>query len=129
MASNPHLPLEILRNFSEDHNPYVCDRAHKTIDGLALELDLEEQGFVSLPGNYARLGDLLVASGIIDNKEIEFAVSFAKSAKIPLGRALVQAGRINRSIIVHALKQQTLVRLGQISIEMAIETITEYVRR
>ncbi len=129
MASNPHLPLAILQGFSEDHNPYVSDRAHKTIDGLALELDLEEQGFVSLPGTHARLGDLLVASGIVDSKEIEFAVIFAKNAKIPLGRALVQAGRINRSTIVHALKQQTLVRLGQVSLEMAIENISEYARR
>ena len=128
MASNPHLPLEILRNFRHDHNPYISDRTHKTIDSLALESDLEEQGFVSLPGIHARLGELLVASGIIDEKEINSAIKYAKSAKIPLGRALVQSGRINRSIIVHALKQQTLVRLGQISIEKALEAITDYCR-
>jgi len=129
MASNPHVPLGILRNFSQDHNPYVSDRAQKTIDGLALELDLEQQGFVSLPGNHARLGDLLVVSGLISEKEIDVAVVLALNARIPLGRALVQAGRINRSVIVHALKQQTLVRLGQISFEMAVESISDYNRR
>ena len=128
MACNPHLLLEVLRNFIQDHNPYVSDRAHKTIDSLALELDLEEQGFISLPGIHARLGELLVASGIIGEKEIEAAVTFARNTKIPLGRALVRSGRINRSTIVHALKQQTLVRLGQISLEKAIETISEYSR-
>ncbi len=126
MACNPHLPLEILHSLSEDCNPYVSDRAHKTVDILALELDLEKQNFRILPGSHARLGDLLVASGTIDNKEIEIVVESAKKANIPLGRALVESGRLDRSIIVHALKQQTLVRLGQISLDMAIKSVREY---
>ncbi len=128
MASNPQLPLEILRNFSQDSNPYISDRIHKTIDSLSLELDLEQQGFVSVPGAHARLGELLVASGIIEEKEIYATIACAKSAKMPLGRALVQSGRINRGIVVHALRQQTLVRLGQLSLEKAVESIREYSR-
>jgi hypothetical protein len=129
LASNPNLPIQILQNLSQDQNPYVGDRAHKTIDGLVLELDLEAQGFVCLPGDNARLGELLVASGIIHQKEIDVAIVLAKSMKVPLGRALVQAGRIDRSTIVYALRQQTLVRLGQISLVKAIETIRDYICR
>jgi hypothetical protein len=129
MACNPCLPLEVLHDLSQDQNPYVSDRAHKTLDGVALELDLEQQGFVSLPSPHARLGELLVASGILEEKEIEVAITFAQKTKLPLGRALVEGGRIDRSTIAHALKQQTLIRLGQLSLEVAIETITEYTRR
>jgi hypothetical protein len=129
MASNPHLPLEILEQFIEDQNPYVSDRAQKTLDGLVLELDLANQGFVCLPGANARLGDLLVASGIIKEKEVEILVNYAKGARIPLGRAIVEAGRINRSIVAYALRQQTLVRLGQLSLQAAIAEITEYTWR
>ena len=129
MSSNPCLPLEILCELSQDQNPYVRDRAHKTIDGVSLELDLQQQGFFSLPGTHARLGELLVASGIIGEQEIAIVVNYAQHTKIPLGRALVQAGRIDRSTVVHALQQQTLVRLGQLSLTLAIEMISEYTRR
>ena len=129
MAGDPHLPLAILRRLAQDSHPYVCDCAQKTIDGLALELALEEQGFISFPGLHARLGELLVAGGITDEKEIEASLVLAKQMRVPLGRALVHAGRLDISTIVHALRLQTLIRMGQVSIEMAIEDIRHYGRR
>ena len=126
MASDPNLPFEILYKLVHDQNPYVCDRAQKTVDGLALESVLEGQGFISFPGTHARLGELLVAAKIMQEAEIEAFVNQARSNKIPLGRALVQAGRIDRHIVAYALKFQTLIRLGQATLESAITQIKEY---
>lgn len=123
MASNPCLPLEILYKLGQDQNPFVSDRAQKTIAGIALELALEQQGFLSFPGTQARLGELLVASGAIDEEEIEAFVVLAANMKIPMGRAIVQAGRLDRNVIVCALKQQTMVRLGQVTLEIAVDEI------
>ena len=129
MAGDPHLPLDILRRLAHDANPYVSDCAQKTVAGLALELALEEQGFVSFPGIHARLGELLVAGGITNENEIEASLVLAKDMRVPLGRALVHAGRLDVSTIVFALKLQTLIRLGQVSLEMAIEEIRKYGKR
>lgn len=126
IASDPHTRLEILRRLTHDRNPYVGDRAQKTLDGAALEIDLEKQGFISCPGTHARLGELLVASGIISEREIDICVDIANNKKLHLGRALVQRGRIDKRIIVYALKQQTLIRLGQTTFELAVKEINKY---
>jgi hypothetical protein len=129
MAGDPHLPLKILQELSVDPNPYVGDCAQKTYEGAALEGDLEKEGFVNCPGEHGRLGELLAASGLIDRIEVENHVRFATEARIPLGRALVQSRIVDRRVVVYALKHQTLVRLGQMSLETAINKIREYTGR
>ncbi len=126
MAGDPHLPLAVLRTLSRDANPYVGDCAQKTYEAAALEKELEEECFRNYPGQQGRLGELLVLSGLIGRTEMENHVRYAKEARLPLGRALVQARIVDRHIVVYALKHQTLVRLGQMNLEAAVNKIKEY---
>lgn len=129
MASDPHQSLEILAELGNDRNPYIRICASKTLEAVALELDLKHEGFVGLLGAHGRLGELLVAAGIVEKIEMEKHASKASALSIPLGRALLQAGLVDRGTIVYALKHQTLVRLGQIALTEAIEKISAYVDR
>jgi hypothetical protein len=126
MAGNPNLPLDILSRFIMDSNSIVRDAAQKTLEGASLEWELKQSKFVMVPGTHGRLGELLVVAGILDFQQVEHYVYTCRTMRVPLGRALVQAGVVSLSTITRALRCQVKVRLGQISVKEAAATIRRH---
>lgn len=119
LAEEFALPPYILQKLCEDDNPYVKDRAEATLEAIAFENQLRNEGFVHQAGPTARLGELLVAAAVLTRESLEQALEEAKTEELPLGRILVKNNRIDPEIIIRALKLQSLVRKGKISVESA----------
>lgn len=128
MAEDPNLPAEILCKLRKDQNPFVRDCAEKTVDALALEGNLDEECFVRYAGTIGRLGELLTLSEVLSQEQVDECVVLAKAKGYPLGQALILRGFADRPTIAFALKQQAVVRLGQITLQAAVEKIKAYKR-
>ena len=121
LAGQYSLPLDLLEYLAnEDENPYVCDHASRTLEGLFLEKSLNEAGFVHVPGETEKLGELLVESGVLSADHVDELLKIAREREIPLGRAIVQTRALARSIVVAALKAQVKIRDGGFPREQAI---------
>jgi hypothetical protein len=95
------------------HNP------NEGLEAVSFEKQLEEEGFVPHDGPTARLGELLIAAGALSPEALEQSLEATKRDQQPLGRTLVQNNRVESEIIIRALKLQSLVRAGKISVESA----------
>ena len=126
MAGDPNLPAEILCKLRKDTNPFVRDCAEKTVDAIALETNLDEECFVRYAGTIGRLGDLLVASGILSQDDVNECVVLAKAKGYPLGQALLLRGLLDRPTVAYALKQQAVVRLGQTTLQAAVDNLKSF---
>ncbi len=123
MAGDPNLSLEILSQLALDDHPSVRERARRTLDGASLEWELQQSGFEMVPGTHGRLGELLVVAGVLEFHQIDDLLHEVKSLGTPLGRALVQSGLASQATVSQALKCQTLIRTGHMTVKAAIEII------
>jgi len=124
LAEESALPPYILQKLCDDSNPYVRDRASETLEGLSFENQLKNEGFVHQSGTTARLGELLLAAGVLDQTTLDSSLEATKTEELPLGRVLVRDNRVDTTIIIRALKLQSLVRRGKITVESATEKLT-----
>ncbi len=124
LAEEFELPPYILQKLCEDQNPYVRDRAEATLEGLLFESQLKDEGFVHQAGTSARLGDLLVGAMVLTSDSLEEALAAAAEHDMPLGRVLVIQHKVDPLTVIRALKLQSLVRRGKISLESAEEKLT-----
>ncbi len=115
LAEHPWLPPRILMGLTRDENPYVRQRAIRTIEGLAFEQALRIAGFVHESGQTDRLGELLAESGVFTSRQIDEFLRQAQEMQVPLAQVLVQSKRLPRSFIVMVLNVQTMIRRGEIS--------------
>jgi hypothetical protein len=101
-----------------------CDfSGDPAVDAIAFEDQLKEDGFVPHAGAIARLGELLLAAGVIDSEILEASLAATKVEQLPLGRFLVKNQHLPPEIVIRALKLQSLVRLGKISVDSANEKL------
>jgi hypothetical protein len=124
LAEEFELPPYILQKLCEDQNPYVRDRAEATLEGLLFESQLKSEGFIQQAGTSARLGDLLVAASVLTIELLEEALKAATEHDMPLGRVLVIQYKVDPLTVIRALKLQSLVRRGKISLESAEQKLT-----
>lgn len=124
IAEEPRLPFDLLSRMADDVNPYVKDIAESTLDGLSFERELSHEGYVHEVGSTARLGELLVQSQVLDGRTLEQLLELASSTGKPLGQLIVQEKMVNRSIVIRALKLQSMVRRGKISLSNAVEQLS-----
>jgi hypothetical protein len=68
-----------------------------------------------------KLGELLLASGIIDDAALNLGLKHSEVAGIPLGRVLVNLGAVSEQLLSSVLTAQMLVREGKISREKAVQ--------
>lgn len=124
VAGQYTLPIDLLEWFSaNDDNPYVRDHARRTLEGIFLEQALKEAGFVAIPGQKEKLGDLLTDSGVIGHEQVQELLRIAQERSIPLGHALVESRSVPRNVVVAALKAQLAVRDGSMSHEDAVWSV------
>jgi hypothetical protein len=129
LAGDPNLLPSVLNVLAQDDNPYVMHQALKTLEGIALENMLQEAGFVQEPGETERLGELLVAAGLIDHKQLDHFLLIARKTERPLGRVLVQSKILPRATIVAALNCQLMIRRNRVPVQNAIEELKETAKR
>lgn len=70
-----------------------------------------------------RLGELLQMSGLVNNNDIEQAISLSSKYPSVIGKMLVIAGVITDATLLAALRCQFLLKHGLITIEQAIEAL------
>lgn len=117
-------PVQLLQRMAEDdENPYVRDHASRTLEGIFLEEALTEMGFVPKPGEADKLGELLVEAGVLRLENVLELLRIAHERQIPLGRAIVGARLLPRSIVVGALSSQQKIRSNELNHEEAIREI------
>lgn len=75
--------------------------------------------------NLTPLGELLVASDIISERQLESYLRQQTKTKLPLGRMLLSAGVINEQFLNAALNLQILVRDKKLTKGQAKETLLE----
>jgi hypothetical protein len=125
LAGNIKISEELIRRLTQDDNPYVADAATKTLDIIAFEALLKAENFQHESGELARLGDLLVASAWLAEDLLSQSLKESSSQHIPLGQLLLRCGLVPPHVIATALKLQSSIRRGQISITAAIERLAE----
>lgn len=119
LAEEIALPPYILLKLCEDSNPYVKDRAEATVEGISFESQLKSEGFVHQAGTAARLGELMVAANILSEEVLDHCLKTAQEQELPLGRVLVKLDLVEAALVIRALKLQSLVRRGKLSVESA----------
>ncbi len=93
------------------------------MDAIAFENQLKDDGFIPHEGPTARLGELLLAAGVIEPNLLEASLAATQARQLPLGRILVENNLLQPEIVIRALKLQSLVRTGKISIDSANEKL------
>lgn len=123
LADQIHAPERILHSLIDDENPFVRDRAEQTLELVALERLLQDEDFTPEPGDEARLGELLVAANFLDEAEVRSLTERALAGRMPLGRMLMREGRVTAAVICSALRYQSRVRRGQMSLACAVAAL------
>ncbi len=123
LAEESALPAHILRRLCEDFEPQVQIQAQATLEGVTFEKQLKSEGFVRQEGNTARLGELLIVAGVVSEDTITKSLDTCQVEQLPLGRILVRENRVDSDIVIRALKLQSLVRNGKITLDSAVEKL------
>ena len=126
LANEVNLPIHILEKLATDDNPYVIDTAETTLDMLYLEEQLKEISFVCEPGHLAKIGQLFIEAGLIIEEDLEMCLSMSKSQEIPIGQILVKYKHYDPDVVLYALRMQTLVRKGKVSLKEAADKLQKH---
>jgi len=77
----------------------------------------------------SRLGQLLISSGFIEEKDMELALCASKEQNRMLGEILVELNWVKRQVIIVALEVQRLIRSEKISIYHGLEQLKNLRKR
>ncbi len=77
----------------------------------------------------SRLGQLLISSGFIQDKDMELALCAAKEQNKMLGEILVELNWVKKQVIIVALEVQRLIRSEKISIYHGLEQLKNLRKR
>jgi hypothetical protein len=71
-----------------------------------------------------RIGELLVAAGILNAEKLPEALELAKKTGVPIGRVLVMFGSVKQQDVDSALQVQRLIRESTVSPDFGITALT-----
>ena len=71
-----------------------------------------------------RLGELLIESCVLTRDAVEKTVSAAVTSNVKIGKMLLDAGLITKSMLHRALRCQSLLKYGAISRDQAVKILT-----
>lgn len=74
-----------------------------------------------------KLGELLVAAGLLSAKDVEGHLAVAKFMGLPLGNLLVREKKLSRELLKVAIRLQTLMSDGMISLELSCRAMRDIV--
>lgn len=76
-----------------------------------------------------RLGDLLVAAGMLSTDNLSFALSIQKQTREPLGRILVREGFVTTAQLYRKLAEQWCMKASTAGVAFMLQTFTPSVAR
>lgn len=123
LASEPGLPVHLLEKLAQDENPYVRDLAEGTLDIIFLEEQLKEMSLVCEPGHIARVGKLFIDAELISEEDLEICLSMSQSQEVPVGQILIRQKHFSPDLVLYALRMQTQVRIGKLSLSQAVSKL------
>lgn len=102
----------------------TCSREKLTMDSA-----LDQLGWQAVETKpRARLGELLLASGIVNIEQLDSALDEVRESITPLGAVLINRGIINREILDQALRAQAEVRDGTLLKSDAVARLNRFAR-
>ena len=75
-----------------------------------------------------KLGELLVAAGLISRRDVDGHLTLAKFMGLPLGNLLVREKKLSADLLKVAIRLQTLISDGMISLELSCRAMRDVVR-
>ncbi|MBY0548040.1 MAG: hypothetical protein K2W95_12165 [Candidatus Obscuribacterales bacterium] len=93
------------------------------VNDITVEAALEAVGFANDSAWSARLGQLLVDSGVITRKRLARGLVCSTNQCCPLGHALIQLGLLNPAILTLALSLQRDIRTGKKTRDQALQEL------
>ncbi len=72
-----------------------------------------------------KLGELLVAAGLITRHEVDGFLTLAKFMGLPLGNLLVREKKLSRELLKVAIRLQTLIADGMISLQLSCRAMRD----
>jgi len=72
-------------------------------------------------GRTVKLGEILVAAGLVNERDVKEALRSSEETGLPLGRILVLTKNLSEEMVSSALTAQVLVRDGKVTLEQAID--------
>jgi tetratricopeptide (TPR) repeat protein len=70
-----------------------------------------------------KLGELIVALGVVDNRDLGQALSIAKETSLPLGRVLVLSDMLTEEGLQGVLRCQSLLKQDLVELDLAIKAM------
>jgi hypothetical protein len=95
----------------------------------SLENSLEEVGVFKSSANSIRVGDLLVASGLITDGDKISAIEVGLNEQKPIGQILIQSGKITNQQLQDCLRLQEKVSAGNLTAAQAAEILDQATAR
>jgi hypothetical protein len=126
LTENHNLQEELLVLLANDDNPYVQHHAKRALEVVALEAQLRSEFFCTQDGEEARLGELIVASGMLNELLMHAFIEVAREKKLPLGHVLIHKGGLSKSIVAQALRLQCYVRERSMSVDEAVAELRSH---
>jgi len=120
LTDNHCLPRAILMRLSADENPYVQHHAWRALEVAELESLLRVESFTVQHGLNAKLGDLMVAAGLVSAVAMRDYLDTARVRRLPLGHVLIRDGNMSKVGVAKALKLQSAVRHSQLTVDAAV---------
>ncbi len=87
---------------------------------MTLEDALTEAGYMDQGRLTTKLGELLVAAGLINQSELETALDASICLCLPLGQMLIHEGKASPEVVAKALSLQRQLRTGALSRKQAV---------
>ena len=75
-----------------------------------------------------KLGELLVAAGLISRRDVEGHLALAQFMGLPLGNLLVREKKLSADLLKVAIRLQTLISDGMISLDLSCRAMRDIVR-
>lgn len=72
-----------------------------------------------------KLGELLVAAGLISRPDVDSYLSLAKFMGLPLGNLLVREQKLSSEVLKVAIRLQALIAEGMISLELSCRALRD----
>lgn len=70
-----------------------------------------------------KIGELLVAVGVVSSGDLQEAIQIAKRMNLPIGRVIVMSGVISEASLQYVLEAQSLVKDGLLDLDTAITAL------
>lgn len=114
----------------------MCSSSHKILTFLHIyskpEPDIGSTWGESRPmdetNRNLKLGELLVAAGLISRRDLDGHLSLAQFMGLPLGNLLVREKKLSSELLKVAIRLQTLISDGMISLELACRAMRDILR-